>query len=85
MPIVPCDFLAHKTQGLDNWHQLGGQTCIVPNEPCCEKTGLQALTNQALQPHKIARGLKFRIWKVEGLYYLCRENKGADQLRGYFP
>ena len=29
------------------------------------------------------RGLKFRISKVEGLYYLCRENKGADQLRGY--
>ena len=31
----------------------------------------------------MARGLKFRIKKVEGLYYLCSENKGADQLRGY--
>ena len=31
----------------------------------------------------MARGLKFRIYKVEGSYYLCRENKGADQLRGY--
>ena len=30
-----------------------------------------------------ARGLKFRISKVEGLYYLCSENKDADQLRGY--
>ena len=40
-------------------------------------------TNHAVQPHKMARGLKFRIWKVEGLYYLCNENKGADQLRGY--
>ena len=40
-------------------------------------------TNQAVQPQKMARGLKFRIWKVEGLYYLCSENKGADQLRGY--
>ena len=29
------------------------------------------------------RGLKFRIEKVEGLYYSCSENKGADQLRGY--
>ena len=29
------------------------------------------------------RGLKFRIKKVEGLYYPCSENKGADQLRGY--
>ena len=30
----------------------------------------------------MARGLKFRIYKVEGLYYLSSENKGADQLRG---
>ena len=39
-------------------------------------------TNQALQPHKMARGLKFQSQKVEGLYYLCSENKGAYQLRG---
>ena len=31
----------------------------------------------------MARGLKFRIYEEEGLYYLCSENKGADQLRGY--
>ena len=31
----------------------------------------------------MARSLKFRLWKVEGLYYLCSENKGADELRGY--
>ena len=31
----------------------------------------------------MVRGLKFCIYKVEGLYYLCSENKGADQLRGY--
>ena len=31
----------------------------------------------------MARGLKFRIHNVEGLYYQCSENKGADQLRGY--
>ena len=29
------------------------------------------------------RSLKFWIYKVEVLYYLYRENKGADQLRGY--
>ena len=23
------------------------------------------------------------IYKVDGLYYLCNENKGADQLHGY--
>ena len=28
-------------------------------------------------------GLKFQIWKGEGLYNLCSENKGADQLHGY--
>ena len=43
----------------------------------------QANTNQAVQPHKMARGLKFRIYAEEGLYYLCGKNKGADQLRGY--
>ena len=31
----------------------------------------------------MARGLKFRIKKVEELYYPCSENKDADQLRGY--
>ena len=40
-------------------------------------------TNQAVQLQKMARGLKFRISKAEGLHYLCSENKGADQLCGY--
>ena len=40
-------------------------------------------TNQAVQLQKKARGLKFRIKKVEELYYLCSENNGADQLHGY--
>ena len=40
-------------------------------------------TKQAIQLQKMARGLKFRIEKVKGWYYLCSENKGADQLRGY--
>ena len=40
-------------------------------------------TNQAVQPQKMARGLKFQIKKVGGLYYQCSENKGADQLCGY--
>ena len=38
--------------------------------------------NQAVQPQKMARSLKFQIKKVEGLYYPCSENKGADQLCG---
>ena len=40
-------------------------------------------TNQAVQLQKMTRGLEFQIWKVERLYYLCSENKGADQLRSY--
>ena len=40
-------------------------------------------TNQATQLQKMARGLKFRIKKIEGLYYLCSENKGTDQLCCY--
>ena len=39
--------------------------------------------NQAVQPQKMARGLKFRILEVEGLYYPHSENKGADQLCSY--
>ena len=36
-----------------------------------------------LEAQKTTRGLKFRILEVEGLYYLCSDNKGADQQRGY--
>ena len=34
-------------------------------------------TNQAVQSLNMAKGLKFVIQKVEGLYYPCSENKGA--------
>ena len=40
-------------------------------------------TNQAVQLQKMARGLNNWIKKVQGLYSLCSENKGANQLRGY--
>ena len=40
-------------------------------------------TNRAVHSQKMARDLTFRIYEVEGLYYPCSENKGADQLRGY--
>ena len=32
----------------------------------------------------MARGLKFRIWKVEGLLYPNSENKGTDQSASLF-
>ena len=38
-------------------------------------------TNRAVQPQKVAKSLKFPIEEVEGLFYLCSENKGAVQLR----
>ena len=40
-------------------------------------------TNRPVQAQKRDRSLKFWIYKVEELYYLCSENKGADQLRSY--
>ena len=40
-------------------------------------------TNRAVLPQNMARGLKFQIKEVEGWYFLCNENKGADQLHGY--
>ena len=40
-------------------------------------------TNRAAHVQKMVRSLKFWIQKVEGLYYPCSENKGADQLRGH--
>ena len=40
-------------------------------------------TNRATQLLNMARGLEFPIHEVERLYYLCSENKGADQLCGY--
>ena len=38
-------------------------------------------TNLIIQPPKMTRGLQSRNQEEEGLYYLCSENKGADQLR----
>ena len=40
-------------------------------------------TKTGLYSHRRWLGLKFWIDEVEGLYYPCSENKGADQLRGY--
>ena len=37
-------------------------------------------TNQAVQRHKMATGLKFWSKEVEGLYYPCSKNKVSDQL-----
>ena len=39
------------------------------------------LSSVAQSLKKMVRYLKFRIYEEEGLYYLCSENTGADQLR----
>ena len=44
--------------------------CIISGFPA------RSHTNRAVQPHKMARGLKFHMLEVEGLYYLCSKNKG---------
>ena len=53
---------------------VGKQTMWFPNG---------SDTNQAVQSQKLARSLKFRIKEEEEVYYLCSENEGDDQLRGY--
>ena len=48
----------------------------VSNQVCIKKPWSD--TNQAVQPQKMARSLNFQIKEVEGLYYLCSENKGTQ-------
>ena len=58
--------------------------CLVLRKPVFGVFGVfRSDTNQAVQLQKMVRGLNFRIYEVEGLYYPCSENKGADQQSGY--
>ena len=41
----------------------------------------RSYTKQAVQPQKMARGLKLWMHDVEGLFYLCSKMKGTNQLR----
>ena len=47
------------------------------------RVSIRSDTNRTLQSLKMARGLKFQIEVIEGLYYPCSKNKGTDELRGY--
>ena len=53
------------------------ETTNLGFRPGLTQTGL-------VQSQKKARSLKFWIYKEEGLYYLCNENKGAVQLCSFF-
>ena len=50
-----------------------------------QQFGFQTRSNSGSPVHaqKLDRGLKFRIWEEEVLYYLCSKNKDADQLCSY--
>ena len=63
------------------------RTCqAVTTKPRREETCFSGFSDQvhkkAVQPQKMARCLH-SVYKIEGLYYLCGENKGHDQIRGY--
>ena len=53
------------------------KTCIRGSRPGQIQTGPAGCPDT----EDVARGLKFRIYEVEGLNYLCSENKVAEQMR----
>ena len=59
--------------------QLHNWATTWENQQCGFWPGL---AQTRLYSHWRARGLKFCIKEVEGLYYPSSKNKGADQLRG---
>ena len=65
---------------------IKGESALLQIEPRLEKTGLRVfLTRSDTGPTRsdcAVGGLKVRIYEEEGLYYLCSENKCADQLCG---
>ena len=48
------------------------------HDKICAGFAIRSNTNRAVQSQNIVRSLKFRIYDVEALHYLCSENKGAD-------
>ena len=62
---------------------LLGRNVLTINEHWSSGFPTRSDTNWAAQSLNMGSCLKFRIWQVEGLYYLYSENKGADQLRSY--
>ena len=62
---------------------------IIKDNLSVEKTDLRGfqvrhkLACTVTELEKMARGLKFRIYEEEELYYPCSQNKGTDQLCSY--
>ena len=68
-----------------HFFKVGGINKAVSQENPFSGFPTRPNTNRALQPQKMAGGFKFQIKIGEGFYYLCSENKGADQLSSYHP
>ena len=79
---VLCQYMSEKfriTSKADkrwNLYRYNKRACARENQQIGLPT--RSDTNQAVQPQKMARGWKFRIQKVEELYYPYSENIGAD-------
>ena len=56
----------------------------VPKCNGMQVSQLRSNTNQTVQPQKMARGFGYHIKEVEGLYYVCSDKNGADQLLGHW-
>ena len=52
---------------------------VIPKDKKVASREIRSYTNRAVQPQKMARGLKLKILEVKGLFYLCSENKSADR------
>ena len=78
------DLMIVQKQTLNTWISWSNMSLMVRKRvEAVDQFPTNSHTNQAVHPHKMARSLKFRIKVVEGLYFLCSEIKGTDQLRGY--
>ena len=72
----PTQYISHSRELAKTFLQFSSEsqrekTCLWGFRPGPTK-------NQAVQPQKMAIGLKFRIKEVESLYDLCSQNRGID-------
>ena len=64
------------------WYKRGYNISLSMRKPTMWVSNRSDI-NQPVQSQKQARSMKFWIKEEEGLYYMCSENKGADQLSSY--
>ena len=64
--------------------QVRHKPVLQPQKMVTEKLFNGKLRIKSTNQQKMFRGLKFQVLKVERLYYPGRENRGTDQLDGYY-